>query len=227
MRNIPFIDIHTHTSAEEWDTVTVRNIFPGEAIPAFRGKDFFSVGLHPWYIKSPKENNELLQIMEEALDFEHVIFAGEAGLDKYVNNDYEEQLRVFEAQAFIAEEFQKPLIIHCVRAYYDLIGIHNKIRPVMPWILHGYGGNPEITEQMLKRNVFFSFGGNILKERPDVIESYCTIPCERIYFETDESDTDIREIYEKGACLKNMSLNELKRLIWENFNRIENVSFNR
>ena len=136
MKKIPFIDIHTHISGQERDTVTVKNIFPGEAIPAFTGKDFFSAGLHPWYIMSQKENNELLQIMEDALELDHVIFVGECGLDKYVKNDFDEQIRVFEAQVLMSEEFQKPLILHCVRAYYEIIQIHNQPLFMVNLIVH-------------------------------------------------------------------------------------------
>ena len=225
MNNIPFIDIHTHRSMYERDTVTVKNIYPGDSIPAFTGKDFFSMGLHPWNIKSPKENNELLQIMEEALEFDHVIFVGETGLDRFVRNDFDEQLRIFEAQIIMAEECHKPLIIHCVKAYYDLIGVYKKIRPAVPWIIHGYGGNPDISKQLLKINVFFSFGEN-LYDSTKVIDSFRLISNERIYFETDESERGIRDIYERGAYLKNITVDDLKVRIWENFNRIENVSIN-
>ena len=116
MYSIPFIDIHTHPFRNEKDTITVQNIYPGEGFAAFSGRNFYSVGLHPWHIKSYPENNEALVMVEDALEFDHVIFIGECGLDKNCGTDFNEQFRVFEAQAFMAEEYRKPLIIHCVKA---------------------------------------------------------------------------------------------------------------
>jgi TatD DNase family protein len=226
VKPIPFIDIHTHLSHREWDIVAVRNIYPGGAIPAFTGKDFFSVGLHPWEIKTRDENNESLVMMEDALEFDHVIFVGECGLDKLAETDFEEQLRVFEAQAFIAEEFKKPLIIHCVKAYNGIIGIYNKIHPSVPWIFHAYSGNQEISRQLIKRNIFFSFGEVLFNDNAKAIDSFRYLPLNKIYFETDEGERGIKEIYEKGAVLKDIGVEELKRSVWNNFNRIENISFN-
>ena len=130
--HLPLIDIHTHHSRPGNDTVSVNNIFPGQEFAAFTGQNFYSVGLHPWHLKSKDENNEMLEQMEDALEFDHVIFVGECGPDKSIENDFSEQMRVFEAQAFMAEEYQKPLIIHCVKAYNEVIGLYNKIHPTCP-----------------------------------------------------------------------------------------------
>ncbi len=107
--HLPLIDIHTHHSQAGNDTVSVNNIFPGQEFAAFTGRNFYSVGLHPWHLKSKDENNEMLEQMEDALEFDHVIFVGECGPDKSIENDFSEQMRVFEAQAFMAEEYQKPI----------------------------------------------------------------------------------------------------------------------
>src|SRR5680860_505636 len=112
MNYVPFIDIHTHSVRPERETVTVHNIFPGDGFAAFSGRNFYSIGLHPWHIKSEDENNKSLIMLEDALGFDHVCFLGECGLDKVAKTDFEEQKRVFRAQAFMAEEFKRPLIIH-------------------------------------------------------------------------------------------------------------------
>jgi TatD DNase family protein len=227
MKPIPFIDIHTHPNRIESDTIIVQNIFPGDGFAAFSGRNFYSVGLHPWHLKTPEENNELLQMVEEALEFDHVCFVGESGLDKKVDVDFEEQKRVFIAHAIIAEEFKRPLIIHCVKAYNEVLEIHQKLHPEMPWIMHGYHGNVEITQQMGKHGIMFSFGKSLLDENSKSIESLKCLPMEKIFFETDEYDNDVDKIYEKAAILKNVSLDILKIEIWNNFNRIESSLISR
>jgi len=220
---VPYIDIHTHKKRGEERTVVVRNLFPGEEIPAFTGRNFYSVGLHPWKTGTEEENNPLLQIMEDALELDHVILVGECGLDKGVENDFDEQLRVFQAQAFMAEEYQKPLLIHCVKAYNEIVRVFNRLHPTVPWIFHGYSANIEISRQLVPRNTFFSFGDTLFKEHAKALDSFRFIPLEQIFFETDEFEGHVEEIYQRGAALKGLPLVALKESVWGNFNRVENI----
>lgn len=222
MNPVPFIDIHTHSKRHENETITVRNLFPGDSIEAFSGRNFYSAGLHPWYLKTKEQNNELLKMLEEALEFDHVCFVGECGLDKIVETDFEEQKRVFRAQSFMAEEFKRPLVIHCVKAYSEILELHKKLHPEMPWIMHGYTGNVETTQQMAKKLIHFSFGEILFKANAKAIESFKNLPLERIFFETDEHGGDVAEIYKKGAELKNISIDTLANAVWNNFSRVEN-----
>ena len=224
MNPIPYIDIHTHPFIKETDTITVQNIYPGEDFAAFEGRNFYSVGLHPWHIKSRDQNNAELIMLEEAAEFNHVIFIGECGLDKKSETDFEEQKRVFEAQAFIAEEYKKPLIIHCVKAFNEVLELNIKIHPKMPWIMHGYNGNIQITQQLEKRGIMFSFGENLFISDSKAVESFKYLPVEKIFFETDEFDGEVEKIYLQGARLKNISVEILKQSVWRNFNSIEKKS---
>ncbi|MCD6354732.1 MAG: TatD family hydrolase [Prolixibacteraceae bacterium] len=225
MHSFPFIDIHSHSPSDDKTTVYVQNIFPGDNFGAFNGRNFYSVGLHPWFIKSKEENNKSLSMVEEALSVDHVIFAGECGLDKIAKTDFPEQVRVFKAQAFIAEEFNTPLLIHCVKAYSEMLEIYKQMKPVQPWILHGYSGNIQTTRQLLQENFFFSFGNILFNSNAKAVKSFAIVPRDRIFLETDESLNDISAIYEQGARLKSVSIQRLKELIWKNFNRLENVKF--
>ncbi|MCK3684862.1 TatD family hydrolase [Maribellus sp. YY47] len=221
MNPVPFVDIHTHPSHYETDTITVQNIYPGDGFAAFTGRNFYSVGLHPWHIGTEDENNEALQLVEEALEFDHVIFVGEAGLDKVCEKDFAEQSRVFEAQAFIAEEYQYPLIIHCVKAYNEVIALRKKMKPSMTWIMHGYNGSIEITKQMAEMDFMFSFGDILFRDNVKAIESFRYLPLNRVFLETDEMDGEVEQIYQRAALLKQIPVEELKKAVWKNFNRIE------
>jgi len=221
MNSTPFIDIHTHAARSGKDTITVQNIFPGEGFAAFNGRNFYSVGLHPWHIGTVQENNEALQMVENALEFDHVIFVGEAGLDKLVEKDFAEQQRVFEAQAFMAEEYQYPLVIHCVKAYNEVMELRKKMKPAMPWIIHSYNGSLEITKQMVEMGFLFSFGEILFRDNTKAIESFRYLPLNKVFFETDEADSAVEVMYKKAAALKQINLEELKYIVWKNFNRIE------
>lgn len=225
MKAFPFIDIHTHHAHDGNETVKVLNLYPGDDIPVFNGKNFYSVGLHPWSLKTKEENNNSLLMMEDALEFDHVLFAGECGLDKISGAEFEEQKRVFMAQVIMAEEYQKPLIIHCVRAYNEIIEMYNSHHPSVPWIFHGYTGSREMSEQLSQKQFLFSFGKILFNEKTKAVDSLKVLPLQKVFLETDDSDRSVREIYAKAAEIKNISIDELKEAVWQNFNRLENVTF--
>ena len=227
MKPIPFVDIHTHPDRVESETIIVQNIFPGDGFAAFTGRNFYSVGLHPWHLKSPEENDEMLVMVEDAMEFDHVCFVGECGLDKKIDIDFDEQMRIFKGQAFLSEEYKRPLIIHCVKAYNEVLKLHQKLHPEMPWIMHGYRGNVQTTRQMGKSGIMFSFGKSLFEENSKSIDSLKCLPMEKIFFETDEFDKGVDKIYERAASLKNVSLNILKNEVWNNFNRIESSLISR
>ena len=68
------------------------------------------------------------------------------------------QKEVFLAQANLAEETHKPLIIHCVKAWADLIACKKAVKPEMPWIIHGFRGNGELASQLVRLGFYLSFG---------------------------------------------------------------------
>ncbi len=215
-----WVDIHTHNSLLLPETISIRNIFPGEGFAAFNTYNYYSVGLHPWHIQLPAQNDILLEQVEKTLGFEHVVFMGECGLDKLTNTDFNEQLRVFEKQVELSEKYGKPLMIHCVKAYNEILQLKNRQFKSMPWILHGFNGNSILAAQLLEAGFYFSFGKILFNEKAKVKEAFYNLPMSNVFFETDELDIHIKEIYKKAAEIKGIAPFELKREVFDNFNRV-------
>jgi TatD DNase family protein len=78
---------------------------------------------------------------------------------------------------------------------------------------------------LLGKRFMFSFGQVLFREDARAIDSFKLLPLEKIFIETDEYEGIVETIYKRGAELKNISSEVLKTAVWENFNRIENVSF--
>ncbi len=74
--------------------------------------------------------------------------------------------------------------------------------------------------------MLFSFGTILFKSNAKAIDSFKFLPRDKIFFETDNSENNIETVYRKGASVKGIKTEELKEQVWENFNRIENISFN-
>ena len=185
-------NIHTHNvgSATEsgYNIKYILNTYPEE----FEQKKqiyldtWFSCGVHPWYSDNSEERFALLK--KNAKD-RNVVAIGEIGLDKLQGPDMTTQIVVFRKQIELAIEVHKPIIIHCVKAWDELIALYKEYKDTVPWILHGYRGNPEQTKQLSKLGFKFSLGESFNKE------SVKHIPLDSIFCETDASDVTICKVY--------------------------------
>ena len=212
-----FINIHTHSHLSSDAIELINHQVQDEWNPQI-GR-LYSVGFHPWYVHQ-YEHDEMISLVDNLSKYEDVLAIGECGLDRHIENLIEIQENVFIKQVEIAERVQKPLIIHSVKTYPDLIRIKKARKVEIPWILHGYNGNTETTMQLLKHDFYFSFGAAILNDLPKLNESLKLIPLNRLFFETDIQSEKIKTIYTFAATVLKCSVEELKTLIFNNFKQV-------
>ncbi len=210
------IDLHTH---QEFDPsiIQIRNIFAQDL--SDQELDFpFSTGLHPWDLERP-DKEQCLSSMEDFLSNKNMLAIGECGLDRIISTDFAVQLYFFKEQIKIAEKSCKPLIIHCVRAYPDLIQLKKNMKTRIPWIIHGYNGNSETTTALIRHDFYFSVGQHLIADTKKM-EVLKQIPPDRLFLETDISDLPIAEVYNKASKVLNIDNEALNQIIYENFTRI-------
>ena len=161
-----FLDVHTHQAQLPEKVLAIKNVFAFELKPKFQFVEdrFYSLGLHPWHIQDADVKKEM-KALEEFAQHPSVLAIGEAGLDRCINTDWRTQSNILFKHAEIAETYQKPLIIHCVRAYSEVIALKKQFRPKSAWILHGYQANAAITEQLVRNQFILSFGEILLKDK--------------------------------------------------------------
>jgi TatD DNase family protein len=209
-----FFDAHTHTISSDENVLSIINTYPNST-------DFsqpFSIGMHPWFINKENLESEFL-VVEEKLQLENCFAIGECGLDKIVNTDFELQKTVFKQQIILSEKYKKPVIIHCVKAFQEIIELRKSLKPNQIWVLHGFNKNKQIAHSLLKNGFVLSVGSAIInnKKLQDVV---LNISLDDILLETDDSKISIQEIYQKIANIKNIEVEELQRKIAQNFKRI-------
>lgn len=211
-------DIHTH--------------FPRPGIPSvvdvsgrvdFMGSEheYFTAGLHPKSIAQDWEQE--LSDIERLASLRGFVGVGECGLDKFAEAPRDLQMEVFMAQLFWAQRIMKPVIIHCVRLYSDVMSLIKKTNFKFPAIFHGYNGNPETTSQLLKLpNVHFSFSiSSFSMPETSGMKSLPLIPPERLFTETDcDRSADVAEVIEKIATIKGITASSLQETVYENFMKI-------
>lgn len=174
-------DCHSH-NLEATDAI----INVGPDFNAFADGRFYSIGVHPW--DSAGATDLQLQQLSRLARLPQVVAIGEAGIDKLRGASRERQIELLRAQALLAEEVAKPLIIHCVGAWEDILRLHRELSPGQPWIIHGFRGKPELARQLLAAGLYLSLGEHFNPETAKIV------PLDRLLVETDESSLPINHI---------------------------------
>jgi TatD DNase family protein len=217
-QNGDYIDIHVHggTPAE--------GIFILESLMAHEEKtpeDFpgvaYTYGIHPWFLNENNFNQQLNSV-KNIIGNPEILAIGEAGFDKLRGPSIELQRKIFEEQIVLSEDLKKPVVIHCVRAWEELLSVQKKLKPKMPWLVHGFRGNENLANQLLSKGMYLSFWFDFAL-RASAGALIRQLPSGRIFLETDGADVDIRAIYKKVADDLGLSVVELKSIILENFRR--------
>jgi len=211
-----YIDIHSHGGKTSSGIFIIENLMAHEGtLPENTSGVAFSCGIHPWYLNESNQK-QLLSTVAVASSRTEVVAIGEAGFDKLRGPSIELQRNVFEEQVRIAEAHLKPVIIHSVRAWDELFAVHKKLKPLMPWLIHGFRGNVELANQLTSKGMYLSFWFDYVI-RPESAKLLRNLPINRIFLETDGADVDIRKIYKKVASDLNLKIDELKVIISNNF----------
>ena len=210
-----FINIHGHRQASSIEEWVMMNLMAKDFPPDDIENGYYSVGFHPYNIGRVDED-ETLKKVKEAVEHPRVLAIGEIGLDKSIEPAMEDQLRIFEKQVDIAESAGLPLVLHVVRAFNEMIEFMRAHQPVVPMIIHGYNGSPQMAEALVKAGFMISFGEAITGDHSKIVEALQKVPAEMLFLETDEGDMDIREIYHFASEVKGISVDHLRVQIFEN-----------
>ncbi|MEP4079669.1 TatD family hydrolase [Haloferula sp.] len=167
------------TSESDWPQVAeLAENHPDFVHPAF--------GLHPWF--AHQRSNSWIETLHSYLDrFSHAS-VGECGLDRWIKQpDLDEQLTVFLPQLTLARERNLPITIHALKAWGPLLETFEKEPPPeRGFLLHSFGGSPELVTQLTPLGAHFSFSGYFLHPRKStVLDAYRTVPSDRLLLETD------------------------------------------
>lgn len=212
-----FIDVHTHNNKPAKNVVALINV-PLSGADAGCFPVYCSLGIHPWNIS---QNCSLeMEKLSFLASWPQVKAIGEAGLDKAIEVDYKLQKEVFLLQADLAQKLNKPMILHAVRSYYDLISIRKLYDNAHPWVIHGFNGNEIIAKELLRHGFYLSFDNRVLNPNSSLRNFLATLPMDRIFLETDDEKIHPSEIYKFLAALYGMDIDLLKLSIKENFDKV-------
>ncbi|NDV97269.1 TatD family deoxyribonuclease [Dysgonomonas sp. 521] len=208
-------NIHTHAvePSVDYQVRCILNTYPEDFYEKreLYPDSWFSCGIHPWNAEGSEGQ---IEVLKKIAELPGVVAIGEAGLDKLKGAAMPVQMETFRRQIGLAIAVRKPLIIHCVKAWDELIALYKEYEyGEIPWIIHGYRGNQEQTKQLSKIGLKFSIGE---KFNRDALKY---IPPADIFCETDTSDVTICKVYENISEVIGLNKNHFATLVAGNVNR--------
>ena len=207
------IDVHTHRRTAGGNTA-IYNLAHGEKPHG----GLFSVGIHPWRSGACNEADAVmaLDMLVGQIGFAAV---GEIGIDRACGVPLEVQVPIFRCQLEWAVSHHIPVIVHCVRAYSDILHGMKHLRGDAPVIFHAYCANAHITQQLCRHNAYFSLGMRQL------MHPYAQfIPKDRLFLETDDSSAGIDAVYAQASASLCIDYMHLQDSIQARFERVFGAS---
>ena len=199
-----FYNVHRHGFPVPPGELAVVNRRPGEPLDGPPGA-LLSCGVHPWEADAPGG----LAWLEQALSNPRAVAVGETGLDRARGPGLDVQGETFLRQLELAKARQAPVIIHCVRAFQEIIQAKRRHDTGTLWVVHGFRGKPELARRLLDAGMALSFGAAALSPTPSLRATIALVPFDRLFLETDEADIPVARVYAAVAALKGVSVEEL------------------
>jgi TatD DNase family protein len=169
------------TQEADWpDVARLADTFPGFVRPAF--------GIHPRHATSATPGWE--QRLAARLAAYPQASVGECGIDGWIDSpDIDTQLPIFTAQLRIASEMNRPVTIHCLKAWGKFLEIADTHPFPSRFLMHSFGGSLEVARQLIDMGAYFSFSGFFLHPRKaSTVNVFRHLPLDRVLVETDAPD---------------------------------------
>lgn len=200
------VDVHTHHNDR-------RNAIVNASVSVFKPRDgvFYSLGIHPWDIDKIDQKAAFDALIALAASCSQVVAIGECGLDALIDTPIEVQMELMKRHIELSERLGKPLIIHCVRRFNEILTLHRRFSPKQAWIMHGFRAKESVLRPLLaEEGIYFSIGEKFNSEAVNAI------PEERLLIESDESTFTIEAIAEKIAAARSITAHRLLNIATEN-----------
>ena len=169
------------TREADWQAVEkLADAEPGFVVPAF--------GIHPWHAHTAEAGwqDRLASLLEKHPQAS----IGECGLDQWITSPpLEIQRPVFIDHLRLARRLDRPLTIHCLKAWGALFDAFAKAPPPSRFLMHSFSGSIETARRLIPLGAYFSFSGHFLHPRKSaVLDVFRELPPGRILLETDAPD---------------------------------------
>lgn len=177
-----FSDIHTHRPGKASSVLSISVTDVEQVLMSNEkqeAKQYYSLQLHPWHLTGLQDIEAYVSKARQLHDDPCFVAIGECGLDALCTTPLPLQIEAFRTALQVADELQKPVIIHCVKLWSQLLAETKGHQGLM--IIHGFRKGPELASQLLDAGFSLSLGPRYNEEVLQIA------PPEKLFRETDES----------------------------------------
>ena len=155
-------------------------------------QSYLAPGLHPFYIEEHQRSH--LADLEAILKTEECVAVGEIGLDTFLKQHkqpetFQKQKDFFSAQIELAEQFQKPVLLHIRKSHAETLAILKQHQFKLGGIAHAFSGGVEEAKAFIKLGFKIGVTGQITNPNAKKLHAVVqTIGAEHLVLETDCPD---------------------------------------
>ena len=192
-----------------------------------------SFGVHPWFVDALSDN-WIEQLHNYLTHYPAGI--GEIGLDFTLKGaDRDRQENIFLMQLSLAKQLNRPVSIHCSKAWDTFIQcVEKSMLPKGSCMIHSFSGSEHILPFILEKRIYISFSGSITYKSEKKIQLLISkLPIDQILIETDSpaqipkaakrnsilmhnEPYYLSEIIEKLSVFYRIDVSLLAKIIFEN-----------
>ncbi len=213
--DLAFIDFHTHNVTGVVAPRAIASYSLPQIIDRPEGQ-YYSVGLHPWDTARSNAYRSVEETLIKYLADEYCLALGEVGLDRLRGASLGVQTELLALQLHLCARLHKPVVIHCVRAWSELLSVFRKVKFPGNKAVHGYRGSLAILERLLDDGWYISAGFYT------PAETILRIPLARLLLETDDTKQPIATLYAQTAQLLDSTVEDLQTMVMSNIRRFIN-----
>lgn len=200
---------------------------------------YCTIGIHPEYVDKGDNIEQLKKLYVENKDEGKIVAIGEIGLDYHYTKELkEEQKKLFKEQLEFAYEIGLPVQIHSRDASLDTLEVLESTEKKPQKIMfHCFDLNEQTAKYIIQQGYKISVGGNITYKRTETaIKVLKEMPKENIMTETDSpylapqtkrgtrnDSGNIKEVIRKLADIKQMDIEELAEILYNNAKEFYNI----
>jgi TatD DNase family protein len=204
---VTFFNAHTHKLPGDHEAALVNLDWPFNGSSTHQS---YSAGIHPWHIQESNWQQQVATLRTIAHQ-KNIRAIGECGLDRMIEVSFKVQEQLFREQIHVAQELGKPLIIHCVRSFLEVLQCLQEERFTLPVLFHGFNNNAETARLILSAGHYLSFGKALFN--PAMAPIFTSMPQNRFLLETDNSDYSIFQVYQQAALLRQSTLDQIQKSV--------------
>lgn len=219
------------SSDEDWQPLAELAVRYSAVIPSF--------GVHPWYAwkRCPDWKIKLTEFLRN----HPAAGVGEIGLDfATAEKNEQEQRQVFVEQLALARDLNRPVSIHCRKAWPAMLETLQSFCPFLRgFVVHSFSGTPDSIPRLLDMGGYFSFSGSITWPRNTKGPiAAAAVPADRLLIETDSPDilphmpdtpsperklnepANLVHVLRRISAIRNIAEEKLAQLTFENAERL-------